>query len=168
MEQGSESKSLRNLSLRDMREKSRLSSRMQGNRGHEEHSLRRSSDDDVGRDQYWTTILGYRPHTPRYGDQKGAHGVSAHMRTASESRRSPAQPLRSSHSRPSASGQDSKGSNYGTQAGHSSSQPSSSLAAKPFLCDQCPRRFERRGHLKVSLLSFVPLRSGGAYTLLTV
>lgn len=106
---------------------------------------------DSDRERYWNTILGHSPHSTD-AQQSMTYSYSTVPRQPSSRRMNG--PLRSNHSR-----QSSMSSPPRTFPHHPSRTsidfPTSSplprnTPNKPFACTQCPRRFERKGHLKVS------------------
>lgn len=101
---------------------------------------------ETDRDRHWKTILGHTPHLPQ-----SCPSSSFRMKPKQYSSKNAVVSVRSNHS-------DSLSSTPQTELrvpSHTSLEfvphPASPSNAphKPFSCDHCDRRFERRGHLKV-------------------
>lgn len=108
-----------------------------------------SSESD--RDRHWNTILG---QTPGQTEQASSSQTFSNSSRPGHSRHTIA-PLRSPHSRvPSSSRTPRRASTQTSTDLGSAARPSRSPTTKPFACDQCVRRFERKGHLKVSHIQF--------------
>lgn len=120
------------------------------------HQRPRSSDTstsgDGGRNRHWRTILGHSPHmasasVPSAGNQPSQ---------AAQQRRVLPTPLWSPRSRANASDLGELPTTVRRRYVDALTQSSGQLPARiqstrPFPCHQCARRFERRGHLKVSV-----------------
>lgn len=128
---------------------------------HRHHHHRQKSPDtstsgDSDRDRHWRTILGHPPHTPSSSVRSGGN----HPRPATEQRRGLPTPLRSPRSRSNATVPGGLPPPVRRRPADgltdsSGRLPARAQPARPFACDQCVRRFERRGHLKVSLGYFI-------------
>lgn len=107
-----------------------------------------TSSGNSERDLHWQRILGHPPHA-----SNAVYSVSPSLPIlprVSESKRSAPGPLRSPQSRAANLPSASKGIQLHTQLElEQSSRASRTQPPKPFACDLCFRKFERKGHLKV-------------------
>lgn len=127
------------------------------NSGNKEIESLSSTSGNSDRDLHWQRILGHPPHAsnPLYSTSPS---LPILPRT-SESKRSAPGPLRSSQSRASNLAPASRETHLHTQLElEQPSRASRSQPPKPFACELCFRKFERKGHLKVSfaLLCLTP------------
>lgn len=116
-----------------------------------------SSSGDSDRDRHWNTILNHPPHTT---DPPASQTHSLPLLTRHPAPRRTVAPLRSPQSRPVTNTSPRHRHQSQTMSvdkfvpppgggGGPPHQLHNSTPLKPFACDQCPRRFERKGHLKV-------------------
>lgn len=115
------------------------------------------------RDLHWKTILGYPPHST--SSSISASASFQILPKASESKRTAPGPLRSSQSRNMHTPQFSRVSPSHTQLDFEK-QPRVPRVQppKPFACDLCLKRFERRGHLKVRYFAYLSKSALKFYT----
>lgn len=110
-----------------------------------------TSSGNSERDLHWQRILGHSPHA-----SNALYSVSPSLPILPrvlESKRSAPGPLRSPQSRAANLPSASKGIQLHTQLElEQSSRSSRTQPPKPFACDLCFRKFERKGHLKVGFL----------------
>lgn len=103
------------------------------------------------RDLHWKRILGYPPHAS--GASFPSSPSLPMLPRTSESKRSAPAPIRSSQTRNTHSASLSRGAHLHTELEFEQpSRLSRAQPPKPFACELCFRKFERRGHLKVGLL----------------
>lgn len=123
---------------------------------HRQQSLNTSTSGNSERDRHWRTILGHPPHMTSSTGLSTGHQPGQ----VAEHRRGLQTTLWIPRSRSNASelaGLPPLVRRRPVDALVDSSMrlPSREQPLRPFACDQCVRRFERRGHLKVSLGSLL-------------
>lgn len=134
-------------SMRSSRDHARRASRVHNGERYERHGNSKESGSESARARHWKTVLGKEATTDRSvpGSSSSSTGITQQARPY-------VHPTRPDHSRASRS---SAISNESLIAQHPGRQydpawrHSRPVPPKPFGCDQCPRRFERRGHLEV-------------------
>lgn len=133
--------------VRSSRETSRRNSYLGPSTSSDRRPISSMTSGDSDRDRHWNTVLGPSPHS---NITEAVSSSSLSMLPKLSSSRHSITPVRSSQTRKSSVLPSSRRTptqtslDFGPQPRTPRTPP-----PKPFACDKCSHRFERKGHLKV-------------------
>lgn len=133
--------------MHSSRDYGRRAPRVHSGERYERHGHSNNPIAESSRARHWKTVMGKETtfDKPASGSSSASPGNTQQGRHYAESTRQ--EHLRVS--RPSAVPNDPLVTQYPGRQYDSTWRHSRPTPPKPFVCDQCPRRFERRGHLEV-------------------